>query len=111
MKKHEVSRPGRIDTRIILDGMDEECRVRVARVVLRDDPKYIGAVVEAGDGDQPSQFHNRCAKVAQALYWGKREGKDLDSIAKKFVTLKSGSPGDNGREQSGAAIARVHASE
>lgn len=88
-RKDEPSRPGRIDTRIILDGMDEDCRTRVAKVVLRDDLNHVGAVVAAGENDQPSQFHSRCAKLAQALYWARREGKDLDSVAEKLVALKT----------------------
>lgn len=110
-KMDEPSRPGRIDTRIILDGMDEDCRRRVAKVVLSDDLEYSEAVIEAGENDQPSQFHSRCAKLAQALYWARREGKSLDSVARKLVILKSGFSGDNGRNRIGAAFEGDHASK
>ena len=96
----EPSRPGRIDTRITLDGMDEDCRTRVAKVVLKDDLQYVESVVEKGDGDQPSQFHHRCAKLAQALYWARREGGSLDAIATKLLRSElSGSSSDNGKEK------------
>lgn len=69
------SRPGRIDTSIVLDGMDEDCRRRVAKVVLKDDLKHVEALVELGENDQPAQFHYRCARHAQSLYWARKTGE------------------------------------
>jgi hypothetical protein len=108
-EKDEPSRPGRIDTRIILDGMDEACRTRVAKVVLSDDPKYVKAVVEVGVNDQPSQFHNRCAKLAQALYWARREGKSLDAVAGNLLDRES--PSNPGTVRTKAALEGVRAAE
>ena len=66
-----ASRPGRIDTHLRLDGIDEECRRKVANIVLQDSLECVDQVVMEGANDQPAQFHFRCAKLAHNLYQAK----------------------------------------
>lgn len=65
-----IRRSGRIDEEVILDGIDYECRRKVAEVVLREhDNHVIEGVVREGELDQPADFHNRCSRLAEHLMW------------------------------------------
>lgn len=63
------TRPGRIDRALELKKLTEECRVKIARRILKDYPKYINEVVEKGDGDTGAQFQERCTQIALEKYW------------------------------------------
>jgi hypothetical protein len=64
-----VSRPGRIDVCLELNGMCEEARTKVATNVLRDCKDLIPQIVADGKNDQPAQFHQRCSQAAIARLW------------------------------------------
>lgn len=59
----KLSRPGRIDAHVEVNGMDDECRLKVAKILLTDS-KNIQKVVDEGKDDQPAQFHHRCIELA-----------------------------------------------
>lgn len=68
-----VTRPGRIDRTIHLDGMTAVCRRQVAHVVLSElDDGAIEDIVNQGSQDQPAQFHARCIATAQETFWQNR---------------------------------------
>lgn len=73
-------RPGRIDRRITLTYMDEDCRRRVAQRMLASWPELIEPTVQEGANrytngcsedrpDTPAEFTDRCCRIALERYW------------------------------------------
>ncbi len=68
------SRPGRIDRTLELPPLDEDCRRRLAEIILAECPQHIDRLVEEGSTDTGAQFQDRCRPVALAEYWENRNG-------------------------------------
>lgn len=68
------SRPGRIDRTLELPPLDEDCRRRLAEIILAECPQHIERLVEEGFSDTGAQFQDRCRPVALAEYWKGRNG-------------------------------------
>ena len=65
-----LTRNGRIDIELTLDGIDEACRRRVVNVVLSGiEEELRERVVREGHNDQPADFHNRCIRAAEKWVW------------------------------------------
>ena len=63
------TRPGRVDRAILMDNPDEDGRLKIAKRVLAEYPKYWRGVALAGEGETGAQFQERCASLALRLYW------------------------------------------
>ena len=63
---------GRIDRTLELKEMDDDCRRKLAGIILVDCPAMIDEIVIGGSGDTGAQFSERCIRVALKDYWAKR---------------------------------------
>lgn len=63
------TRPGRIDRAVELPPLDDDCRRRLAGLIVGDDPGAIDELVEAGRDETGAQFSNRCAQFALRQFW------------------------------------------
>jgi hypothetical protein len=73
---HTSTRPGRIDRIIKLTALDKQCRVAIAKRILKDFPQFIDLTVAEGDDETGAQFVDRCAKLALNEFW-KDKGEKL----------------------------------
>ena len=67
------TRPGRIDSCVILDSPNKEGYVKIANRILCDYPNEIGRVIEEAMShkDTGAQFQERCGRLALSLFWSK----------------------------------------
>ncbi len=64
----ESTRPGRIDTIVELQGLDEAGRMKIAMRILRDED-IASELTALGANDTAVQFQSRCMKRAEADLW------------------------------------------
>lgn len=63
------SRPGRIDRVLELGELDDAGRRKLASRILKEWPDEWETVINAGRGDTPAQFQERCTRHALALHF------------------------------------------
>lgn len=64
-----ASRPGRIDTIIEINDMEEINRRQLAQNILSDFPEGLETIVMEGKGMTAAQFQNHCTTIALERYW------------------------------------------
>ncbi len=63
------TRPGRVDHILEMKELDETGRRKMASRILQEWPGQWQLVIEAGAGDTPAQFQERCARRALELHY------------------------------------------
>ncbi|MGB7329412.1 MAG: AAA family ATPase [Rubripirellula sp.] len=72
------SRPGRVDRVVSMGRLGDEGRRKLANRILHDWPQWIDDICQAGQGDTPAQFQERCGRLALRLHYGEA---DTDAVA------------------------------
>jgi hypothetical protein len=74
-KRGISSRPGRFDKFLLFDVLDEDCRTRLASIMLGDDKELVKKIVALGKGETGAQFSKRCSDLALKVYWDDKKTK------------------------------------
>ncbi|MEO1523911.1 MAG: AAA family ATPase [Planctomycetota bacterium] len=64
------SRPGRIDRVVSMSELSDSGRRKLAERILDHWPHWIDDICQAGAGDTPAQFQERCSRLAMKLHYG-----------------------------------------
>lgn len=67
------TRPGRADRAIEMKELDAFGRLKIAKRILSDCSEHVEMICKQGDKDTGAQFVERCARLALAEYWRKKE--------------------------------------
>jgi hypothetical protein len=67
------TRPGRADRAIEMQELDAVGRLKIAKRILSDCLQYVETICQQGDKDTGAQFVERCARLALAEFWRKKE--------------------------------------
>jgi len=69
--EHGIStRPGRIDKVLTFGTLPEECRTKMANVILADCKHLAEETIVAGENETGAQFGKRCSDIALKEFWG-----------------------------------------
>ena len=63
------TRPGRIDRALEMVALNDDCRRRLAEIILKGHPDLQEQVIAVSAGDTGAQFSERCIRLALAGFW------------------------------------------
>jgi SpoVK/Ycf46/Vps4 family AAA+-type ATPase len=82
------SRPGRIDSVVIMNPPDRSGKFKIAKRILNDYPELIEETLDEGENDSGAQFQERCTMLALNKYWedkNKEIGYEVEKIQENLV--------------------------